>query len=286
MRKTAFILLVLSLICLSASSVIWASKLDSKTLAVVNGYKITKAYFEQKYQELQANYQSAFKNNKEGFLEQLIGRELLYQEATKKGIAKKITAGDSEKKKDEAIREFIRSVSNTVVVTDDEIREFYVSHPTEVNGASYDDIKESIHQYLLNQKSNDAINGLIIQLRKKATITKNERWLAEQAALKPKNPLTKALKNGKPTVLDLGSSTCVPCKMMKPIFAELEKTYKGKANILLLEINDYRDLSAQYQVRVIPTQIFFDKNGKQVWRHEGFLSKEEIIKKLKELGVE
>ncbi|MCL6591841.1 MAG: thioredoxin family protein [Firmicutes bacterium] len=88
-----------------------------------------------------------------------------------------------------------------------------------------------------------------------------------------------------PTVLDMGSGTCIPCKMMKPIFEELEKEYQGRANIILLDVNDYRDLSTQYQVRVIPTQIFFDKQGKQVWRHEGYLAKEDIVKKLKELGV-
>lgn len=77
----------------------------------------------------------------------------------------------------------------------------------------------------------------------------------------------------------------VPCKMMKPIFDELTKEYKGKANILLIEIYDYRSLAAQYRVRAIPTQIFFDRDGKEVWRHEGFLPKENIVKKLKELGA-
>jgi thioredoxin 1 len=74
--------------------------------------------------------------------------------------------------------------------------------------------------------------------------------------------------------------------MMKPIFAELEEELEGKANILILEIADYRDLGNEYQVRVIPTQIFFDQAGKQYWRHEGFLSKEDIIDKIKETGAE
>jgi thioredoxin 1 len=88
-----------------------------------------------------------------------------------------------------------------------------------------------------------------------------------------------------PTVMDIGSGSCIPCKMMKPIFEELEKEYQGKANIVLLDINEYRDVANKYQVQVIPTQFFFDRNGNQTWRHEGFLAKEEIIKKLEELGV-
>ena len=122
-------------------------------------------------------------------------------------------------------------------------------------------------------------------MKSSAEIVLNEEWIKVQQASKPKNPLSEALKNGKPTVLDMGASTCIPCKMMKPIFEELEKEYEGRANILLLEISDYRDIANKYNVRVIPTQIFFDKNGVQYWRHEGFLSKEDIINKINESGA-
>jgi len=100
------------------------------------------------------------------------------------------------------------------------------------------------------------------------------------------NPLDDLLANGLPTVLDLGSSSCIPCKMMKPIFAELEVELAGKVNILILDISEYSNLAEKYQVRVIPTQIFFDASSKQYWRHEGFLSKEDILKKIEENGVE
>ncbi|MBL7148516.1 MAG: thioredoxin family protein [Candidatus Cloacimonetes bacterium] len=125
----------------------------------------------------------------------------------------------------------------------------------------------------------------IEELKSGAEIVLNKEWIKIQQASRPKNPLTEAFKTGKPTVLDLGASSCIPCKMMKPIFEELEKEYEGKANILLLEISDHRDIANIYKVRVIPTQIFFDINGNQHWRHEGFLSKEDIIEKLKELGA-
>jgi len=74
--------------------------------------------------------------------------------------------------------------------------------------------------------------------------------------------------------------------MMKPIFDELKQEYGDRANIILLEISEYRSIANKYNVRIIPTQIFFDKQGNIFWRHEGFLPKEEIIKKLKELGVD
>ena len=259
---------------------------DPVALATVNDQQITEGDLEKRYQSLPDNYKSAFKNNKEGLLDQLIIQEVLYQEAIRRGIVERVSKSASLEDKSTAIRELFTVVTEKITVTEEELREFYDAHPNEVQGASYDQIKDGIKEYLKNQKQNQVVDQLITDLRHKAQITIDQKWLTKQAALKPENPLTKALKNGKPTVLDLGSSTCVPCKMMKPIFAELEKEYKGRANIILLEINDYRDLATQYQVRVIPTQIFFDQDGKQVWRHEGFLAKEEIVKKLKEMGAE
>ena len=99
------------------------------------------------------------------------------------------------------------------------------------------------------------------------------------------NPLAIALTSGQPVVADFGRGTCIPCKMMKPILDELKQTYKGRAEVLFFDIGEYRDLTAQYKINLIPTQIFFDKTGKEVWRHEGFLEKEKITAKLTELGV-
>jgi len=109
--------------------------------------------------------------------------------------------------------------------------------------------------------------------------------LVDQVDSGIRNPLDELLQNGLPTVLDLGSNSCIPCKMMKPIFAELEEELADKANILILDISEYSSLADKYKVRVIPTQIFFDASGKQYWRHEGFLSKEDILKKLEETGA-
>ena len=154
-----------------------------------------------------------------------------------------------------------------------------------MKGAGFEQVKSDIRNYLVQQKKGEVIDQYIEELKSVGEIVLNEEWIKVQQASKPKNPLTEAFTTGKPTVLDLGASTCIPCKMMKPIFEELEIEYEGKANILLLEISDHRDIATEYKVKIIPTQIFFDINGNQHWRHEGFLSKEEIIKKLKELGV-
>lgn len=260
-------------------------KAENDILALVNNSQITEPYFNENFDNLPQQYKDMFKNDKEGFLDQLIIKELLFQKAKEKGIVENISESDEEKLKDKAIETLIMDISSDIAIKDEEMINFYNEHESEMKGAGFEQVKSNIRNYLIQQKQGEIIEQYIEELKTDAEVILNEEWILIQIASRPKNPLTEALKNGKPTVLDLGASSCIPCKMMKPIFAELEEEYKGKANILLLEISDYKDVANKYNVRVIPTQIFFDKNGNQYWRHEGFLSKEDIIKKLNESGA-
>jgi len=78
---------------------------------------------------------------------------------------------------------------------------------------------------------------------------------------------------GTVTMADLGSTSCVPCKLMEPILEKLQSEYQGKAAIIFVDVAKDRELARKFGIRAIPTQIFFDKNGNEVWRHAGFLEK-------------
>lgn len=88
-----------------------------------------------------------------------------------------------------------------------------------------------------------------------------------------------------PKMIDLGADKCIPCKQMAPILAELKDAYAGRAEIVFIDVWKNPDAGKEYGVRVIPTQIFYDGAGNEVWRHEGFLPKEEIVTRLTELGA-
>lgn len=88
-----------------------------------------------------------------------------------------------------------------------------------------------------------------------------------------------------PRLVDLGADKCIPCKMMAPILEELKKKYAGVFNVEFIDVWKNPDAAEQYGIRVIPTQIFFDASGKELFRHEGFFSKEDILAKWKEHGV-
>jgi thioredoxin 1 len=94
-----------------------------------------------------------------------------------------------------------------------------------------------------------------------------------------------ALASGKPTVADFGARSCIPCKKMAPILAELDREYKGKANVLFTDVHEGKKLAETYRIQMIPTQIFFDAKGKEVKRHIGFMDKADIVKELQAAGL-
>jgi len=90
----------------------------------------------------------------------------------------------------------------------------------------------------------------------------------------------------RPKLVELGSVNCVPCKMMKPILDELTAVYKGKLDVEFIDVNQNPQEAGLYRIRVIPTQVFLSPDGKELFRHEGFFPKEDILAKWKELGYE
>ncbi len=89
-----------------------------------------------------------------------------------------------------------------------------------------------------------------------------------------------------PRLVDLGANKCIPCKMMAPILESLKKEYAGRLQVDFIDVWQNPDAGRQYKIGLIPTQIFYDASGKELFRHEGFFSKEEILAKWKELGLD
>ena len=91
---------------------------------------------------------------------------------------------------------------------------------------------------------------------------------------------------GMVTMIDLGATECVPCKMMAPIMEKMEKKYQGKAAIVFIDVWKNRDQASRFGIRAIPTQVFYDATGREVSRHVGFMSESAIVEQLTKMGVE
>jgi len=85
--------------------------------------------------------------------------------------------------------------------------------------------------------------------------------------------------------VDLGANKCIPCKMMAPIIEELKREYAGRASIVFIDVWEHNEQVARFGIRAIPTQIFYDKTGREVERHVGFLDKKSIVATFEKLGV-
>ena len=92
-------------------------------------------------------------------------------------------------------------------------------------------------------------------------------------------------RSGLPRLIDLGAKTCIPCKMMAPILDDLRQSHADQFVTEFIDVRDNPQAGRKYGIQLIPTQIFFDATGRELYRHEGFLSKDAILAKWKELGI-
>lgn len=262
----------------------------STVLATVNGEAIISEMLSRELENLPAQYREAFKNDKEEFLNQLIIKEILLQEAKRQElekneqVKKKIEESGGQKEQI-LIQELMSTITQDVTVSTQEIGELYEELKNEIPDRSLKEVWDQLRTYLLQQKSQKVLEEKIEELKSEAKITKNEEWLKAQRMTQASNPLDEALKKDMPVIADFGRGQCIPCKEMKPILEELTKEYKGKASIVVIEIDEYRSLTRRYNIKLIPTQIFFDAQGNEIYRHEGFMGKEAIEEKLGEMGV-
>ena len=123
--------------------------------------------------------------------------------------------------------------------------------------------------------------GLLLAIAVAAVILLKTQHGATTGAAGEKSQQTALL----PRLVDLGSTTCIPCKLMAPILEELRNEYAGRLEVEVLDVRSDASLAPLYNVRVIPTQIFFSAAGQELYRHEGFMSKADILAKWGALGV-
>jgi len=87
-----------------------------------------------------------------------------------------------------------------------------------------------------------------------------------------------------PLLLDLGSDSCTACKTMAPILDEMRETFEGQFRVRFLDARKDKNVASEYGIKIIPTQIFFDEQGRELFRHQGFYGREGILAKWAELG--
>jgi len=217
-------------------------------------------------------------------LEQMATRRLLQQEA-RSAAAK--DGGDADRLSDqELLKAYFGKLTADVKVSDAEMAEFHRKNKAMVGGQPLEAVKESIANYLQQQKQQQVVNEHVRTLGQRMKIEIDAAWLKTQAELARDNPVDKARASGKPSLVDFGAKGCIPCDKLAPILAAMRTKYDGKANVVFVSVREQQILAFRYGIRSIPVQIFFDKDGREVFRHTGFWPQEQLEKKLAELRVE
>lgn len=127
-----------------------------------------------------------------------------------------------------------------------------------------------------------AVIGVTVALKQKAKTNGAATPRTQPASTTQPTDIGTAL----PRLVDLGAGKCIPCKRMAPILEELKKEYAGRMQVDFIDVWENPKAGEEYGVRMIPTQIFYDVAGKERFRHEGFFSREDILAKWKELGID
>lgn len=206
-------------------------------------------------------------------------RRILLNEAQKAGII--VGKGNA----DGAIQALFQRKVEGITVSEAEIESFYAANKEMLGDVSLEQIQDGIREYLLKEKTQEAISGYIEELAASVGLQLNEDWAKEQIRLALDNPVEHARGSGKPTMVEFGATGCVPCDMMQPILDKLRKNYSKKLNVVFVHVGEEQILASRYGIRSIPVQVFYDVKGKEVFRHVGFYPEKEVLKQLKRAGL-
>ena len=257
--------------------------LPTGELLVAGNVKITQAQLNAELKKASASIQSQLKDNLFFLLENIAVDRLINAEVHAWAVSKKL---DTKNMKDQdVIKKFIGELTANITVSADEVKEAYESNSEVFKGAKYSDVEPYIKSQLINEKKQEFIEKHVNEIGKRVVIKINDSWAKSQYPKAINNTVDKLRRSGKPSIVDFGASGCVPCDMMAPILEELKKEYSGIMNIEFVDVREHQILGARYGVSSIPVQVFFDKNGKEFYRHVGFFPKNNILAKLKEMGV-
>jgi thiol-disulfide isomerase/thioredoxin len=243
------------------------------------GIEIKAAEIEQMLQQAEAELQPQLEKNRFYILEQEASQRIIVREA------KAVPGTPADLPDDQAVQRLFNELTAKASVSEAEVRSFYDANKEMVGGTPFEQVAEAIKQLLLQNKQADAVQEYLAALEKRLSIQVNAQWVKSQYALARDNPVDRARGSGTPSMIEFGAAGCVPCDMMQPILDKLRKEFPSRLNVVFVHVGEERVLAARFGIRAIPVQVFYDRDGKEVFRHEGFLAEPEVRKVLATIGV-
>ena len=303
-KKIKIMIVVLTVLVLGgvAAYLFTIGPLGKPVLASVNGEKITAALFQKELEKVDPANRGLIAQDPAKLLDFMVTRTLLLQQAKKEGVTaptggavKSPTSPGDPQVQDQETATIMAYLDKKVAalprVAPEEIEQIYEAYKGQMVGRKKEEVLPLIRQMVDEQRKGEEAEKLVATLRKDAKIEIDGKALQKLAVVEPgmetqmEADFRKALKSGKPMVVDFGSNSCIPCRQLRPVLQKVHKDHEGKLEVLIIEIQKNQQLAAEYQIQVMPTVVFIDKAGKEVSRHQGFMSEEKIKEQLAKLGV-
>jgi thioredoxin 1 len=225
---------------------------------------------------------SQLERNRMLVLERLAMKRLVSVEAEQWAKATKREVKDTEVAR---VQAYLGSIVAGVAITDAELHRFFDENKDAFGGVSFEQVKPQLTSYVLRQKREEARQHHLNTLGERVEIEVAETWMGTQYRQMTGNPVDRVRLSGRPSLVEFGAQGCVACDTMAPILALLGDELKGKANVLLVDVRKEQVLAHRFGVHTIPVQVFFDRQGKEVYRHVGAFPEDQIKAKLSELGT-
>jgi thioredoxin 1 len=266
-------------------------------LAEVNGEKIPVARFQGELGRIDPAARDLVKEDPAKLLDVIVTRTLLLQEAKKEGIAAPAEGSATppaagEEAETAMIMAYLdKKMAVLPPVAPEEVDRIYEAYKDQLGGRKKEESAPLIKEMIEQQRKGVEAEKLIDDLRKTAKINVNLKELQKLTVVplgmetQSDTDFRKALTGGKPMVVDFGSNSCIPCRQLRPVLQKVRKDYTGKLEVLIIDIRNNQKLASDYQIQVIPTVVFFDPAGKEVFRHQGFMSEEKVKEQLAKMGV-
>jgi len=254
-------------------------KMEAGILLKTDGIEIQESLIRETVDRAEPKLRRQLKKNLFYLLEQETTKKILLKEARISGL---VMDGLTDA---QVVKTYLNQMAHEAAVSENEAKAFYDANKDIVGGMPFDQVKESIQEFLLQRKKLTIIDSYIRNLGQRFDIQISSDWVKSQYVLAKDNPVHKARMSGKPTMVEFGATGCIPCDMMRPILDNLRKKYPDKLNVVFVHVREEQILGARFGIRSIPVQVFFDKNGEEVFRHEGFFPEAKVTEVLSEMGV-
>jgi thiol-disulfide isomerase/thioredoxin len=255
------------------------AELKADLVAEAAGTNITAADLQSMLQELPQEYLPQLQKNMIFLLDQRVARTILLQEAKAAGVK---TEGETE---ETIIQALADQIAQTATVADDDILKFYEANKAMIGEASLEEVRDTIAGMLLQERQQAALTTFVDQVEKRAQIQVNREWFEQQSRLTRDNPVDQARISGKPSLVQFAVPSSVMGEMMTPLLEALQQKHAGALNVIFVNVGDEQILGARYGIRSVPTQLFFDKAGKEVSRNQGVIDEGDLAKAVAGIGV-